>query len=109
MSELSVRFTSEETTNDSPITVSLFRLDTRTSVMPAKFELPMDDKELAEIRWYLEEYNSGPQNPMLPVFKEFMSTWKFGEEQSKRLVHPARMVLRTITLPRTDNILADHL
>lgn len=60
MPELSVRFTSDETQPDSPIQVSIFRLDAGVLTNPAPFTPPLDDAVLKEIRWYLEDYSGWP-------------------------------------------------
>ena len=43
MLELSVRFTSDEKDEASPISVSLFRPDTGTATNPAPFAPPLND------------------------------------------------------------------
>ncbi|MBM3130234.1 MAG: CHAT domain-containing protein [Chloroflexi bacterium] len=61
MSELSIRFTSENDT--APIFVSLFRPDTGVSTNPVSFAPPLTDKQLADLRWYLEEFSFWPSGP----------------------------------------------
>jgi hypothetical protein len=61
MPELSIRFTAENDT--APISVSLFRLDTGKSTNPAPFTPPLDDVQLGDIRWYLEEFSTWPTGP----------------------------------------------
>jgi len=63
MIELSVRFTSDEQDEHSPILVSLFRPDTGTATGPAPFQPPLDDAQLADLRWYLEVFASWPTGP----------------------------------------------
>ena len=63
MLELSVRFTSDEKVEDSPISLSLFRPDGGVSTNPAPFEPPLDEPELADLRWYLEVFSSWPTGP----------------------------------------------
>ncbi len=59
--ELSVRFEAE---NDAaPLLVSLFRPDNGASSPPHPFTPPLDDAQLAELRWYLEAYSSWPTGP----------------------------------------------
>ena len=61
MLELSIRFTAENDT--APISVSLFRLDTGKSTNQAPFAPPLDDVQLGDIRWYLEEFSTWPTGP----------------------------------------------
>ena len=63
MLELSVRFTSDEKVEDSPISLSLFRPDGGVSTNPAPFDPPLDDAVLADLRWYLEVFSSWPTGP----------------------------------------------
>jgi len=63
MSELSLRFTSNEKDEQSPITVSVFWQQTGVSTNPVTFAPPLGDKELAELRWYLEEFSTWPTGP----------------------------------------------
>ncbi len=63
MTELSLRFTSNETDEHSPIAVSLLRLDTGANTAPVPFTPPLDDPELAEICWYLEIYGAWATEP----------------------------------------------
>ncbi len=61
MSELSLRFTSE---NDSaPIFVSMFRPDSGASTNPVAFTPPLTDPQLVELRWYLESSWHWPTPP----------------------------------------------
>jgi len=60
MTELSIHFTSDEKDETSPINVALFRADTGNWTAPVPFEPPLDDPELAELRWYLELYPTWP-------------------------------------------------
>ena len=61
MSELSIRFTSE---NDAaPIFVSLTRVGTGTYTNPVEFTPPLDDAALADLRWYLEIFSTWPSGP----------------------------------------------
>jgi hypothetical protein len=62
--ELSIRFTvADEKAEDSPISVSLFRLDKGALTDPAPFTPPLDDAILKEIRWYLEVFSGWPTWP----------------------------------------------
>jgi tetratricopeptide (TPR) repeat protein len=61
MSELSLRFTSEN--ESAPISVSLFRPDNGASTSQVAFIPPLDDKQLADLRWYLEEFSFWPSGP----------------------------------------------
>ena len=61
MLELSVRFTADD--EESPLTVSLFRPDSGVSTAPALFSPPLDDPELANLRWYLETFSTWPIGP----------------------------------------------
>lgn len=63
MTELSIRFQSDEKDPDSPITVSLFRPDSGVSDPPRPFTPPLDDKILADIHWYLETFSLWPTGP----------------------------------------------
>ncbi len=63
MTELSIRFTSDEKDETSPINVSLFRPDTGVSTDPAPFTPPLDDDVLADLRWYLEIFAGWPTGP----------------------------------------------
>ncbi|MFQ5596374.1 MAG: hypothetical protein ACE5IY_24420, partial [bacterium] len=47
----------------SPITVSLFRPDAGTATEPAPFQPPLDDPDLADLRWYLEIFSTWPTGP----------------------------------------------
>ncbi|MBA3530818.1 MAG: tetratricopeptide repeat protein [Ardenticatenales bacterium] len=58
--ELAVHFLSEEKEEGSPITVDLFRPDKGTRSPAVTFTPPLDDKQLAEIRWYVEEFSTWP-------------------------------------------------
>ncbi len=60
MIELSLRFTSDEKIDVSPIQVSLLRLGTGVQTSPASFTPPLDDPELKDIRWYLEVFSTWP-------------------------------------------------
>ncbi|MBI5304790.1 MAG: CHAT domain-containing protein, partial [Chloroflexi bacterium] len=59
--ELSLRFTSENDT--APIFVSMFRPDFGVSTNPVSFTPPLDDKQLADLRWYLEDFSFWPSQP----------------------------------------------
>lgn len=61
--ELSIRFTSDEKDENSPISVSLFRPDSGVSTLPVPFEPPLDDAELADLGWYLEVFSGWPTGP----------------------------------------------
>src|SRR6266487_1163998 len=61
--ELSLRFTSDEKDENSPISVSLFRPDAGTMTPPALFEPPLDDAKLDDLRWYLEVFSTWPTGP----------------------------------------------
>jgi hypothetical protein len=61
MSELSLRFTSQNDTG--PIFVSLFRPDTGVSTNPVEFTPPLDDKAMDDLRWYLEAFSVWPSGP----------------------------------------------
>lgn len=61
--ELSIRFTSDERKPDSPIGVSLHRVDTGAMVGPVVFEPPLRDEVLDELRWYLETFHKWPVGP----------------------------------------------
>jgi len=61
MLELSVRFTSDEGVEDSPISVSFFRPDSGVSTSLAPFVSPLGDGELKELRWYLEQFHRWPR------------------------------------------------
>jgi len=61
--ELSIRFTSDEKDENSPISVSLFRPDSGVSTHPVPFEPPLDDAELADLGWYLEVFCVWPTGP----------------------------------------------
>ncbi len=61
--ELSIRFTADETTEDSPINVSLFRPDSGTLTDPATFTPPLDDAVLGDLHWYLEHFSTWPSGP----------------------------------------------
>jgi len=63
MLELSMRFTSDEKDQTSPIQVSFFRPDQGTSTSPQPFVPPLNDETLAEIRWYLEIFSIWPTGP----------------------------------------------
>ncbi|MGH7595143.1 MAG: hypothetical protein ACREOI_02275 [bacterium] len=63
MLEISIRFESKEKEEDSPITVSLFRPDTGTSIQQTKYQPPLDDAVLADLRWYLETFSLWPTGP----------------------------------------------
>jgi hypothetical protein len=63
MLELSVRFTSDEKDETSPIGVSLSRPDTGTATNPVPFAPPLDDANLADLRWYLEVFSGWPTGP----------------------------------------------
>src|SRR5262245_14646083 len=63
MLELSVRFTSNEIIEDSPIQVSLFRVDNGVSTAPQSFTPPLDDSVLGDLRWYLEVFSTWPTGP----------------------------------------------
>jgi tetratricopeptide (TPR) repeat protein len=59
--ELSVRFSSKD--ENAPVYVSLFRLDSGTMTERVRFRAPLDDPELADLRWYLEVFSSWPTGP----------------------------------------------
>ena len=59
MIALSVRFTSGEKDEHSPILVSLFRPDSGAATSPARFQPPLGDAQLADLRWYLEADRHG--------------------------------------------------
>ena len=61
MFELSMRFTSEN--ESAPISVSLFRPDTGVSTNPVSFIPPLNERQLIDLRWYLEEYSFWPSGP----------------------------------------------
>ncbi|MDQ2996972.1 MAG: CHAT domain-containing protein, partial [Chloroflexota bacterium] len=61
--ELSLRFTSDEKDDSSPISVALFRLDKGTYTQPVPFSPPLDDPQLADLRWYLEVFATWPTGP----------------------------------------------
>src|SRR5438093_11939313 len=61
--ELSLRFTSDEKDEQSPIGVSLFRPDAGTMTTPAPFAPPLDDAALDDLRWYLEIFSTWPTGP----------------------------------------------
>ncbi len=61
--ELSIRFTSDEKDENSPISVSLFRPDSGVSTHLVSFEPPLDDAELADLGWYLEVFWVWPSGP----------------------------------------------
>ncbi|MCB0166363.1 MAG: CHAT domain-containing protein, partial [Anaerolineae bacterium] len=61
MLELSVRFTAAD--DAAPLSVSLFRPDTGVAADPAPFTPPLDDPELADLRWYLEIFSTWPTGP----------------------------------------------
>lgn len=61
--ELSLRFTSDEKDPTSPISVALFRLDNGTYAHPTPFAPPLDDPQLADLRWYLEVFSTWPTGP----------------------------------------------
>ena len=61
--ELSLRFTSEETTEDSPINLLLFRSDTGTMTPPSPFTPPLAEPQLTDLRWYLEVFPAWPTGP----------------------------------------------
>lgn len=63
MPELSIRFTTRNDRDKGPIQASLVRLDQGTSTSPAPFKPPLDDQQLEEIRWYLEEFPHWPVGP----------------------------------------------
>jgi hypothetical protein len=48
--ELSLRYSSDEKSENSPIAVSLFRPDTGASTPPAPFTPPLDEQVLGELR-----------------------------------------------------------
>ncbi|TKJ36587.1 hypothetical protein CEE37_15010 [candidate division LCP-89 bacterium B3_LCP] len=56
--ELSIRFTSDEKKEDSPIEVSFFQPQNGTYSKSEIFDPPLDDEHLAELRWYLEEFSN---------------------------------------------------
>lgn len=61
--ELSIRFTSDERLPDSPIFVSLRRVDTGAMTEPVAFEMPLRDEVLEELSWYLEKFSLWPVGP----------------------------------------------
>ncbi|MGB0386397.1 MAG: PEP/pyruvate-binding domain-containing protein [Ardenticatenaceae bacterium] len=61
--ELSIRFTSDETKPDSPISVSLLRVDTGAMVGPVAFEVPLGEEALDELGWYLERFGKWSVGP----------------------------------------------
>lgn len=63
MLELSLRFESNEKQEDAPITVSLFRPDSGNTTQTAKYQPPLDDAVLADLRWYLETFSIWPTGP----------------------------------------------
>lgn len=64
MIELSIQFTTtDETQEDSPIRVSLFRPDSGVRTEPAAFSPPLNDKILGDIHWYLETFSTWPTGP----------------------------------------------
>lgn len=60
MIELSVRFTSDEKDQTSPIAVNLFRPDAGVATPLAPFTPPLDDGVLKELRWYPEVFPTWP-------------------------------------------------
>jgi tetratricopeptide (TPR) repeat protein len=61
--ELSLRFTSDEKDASSSISIVLFRPDNGTMTPPAPFAPPLDDPQLADLRWYLEVFSTWPTGP----------------------------------------------
>ncbi len=63
MPELSIRFTTDEQAEGTPIQVLLSRPESGASTQPAPFVAPLGDPELADLRWYLEVFASWPTGP----------------------------------------------
>jgi tetratricopeptide (TPR) repeat protein len=61
--ELSIHFTSDEKDETSPISVRLFRPDSGNWSSDVPFTPPLDDPELADLRWYLEVFTGWPSGP----------------------------------------------
>ncbi len=61
--ELSIHFTSDEKDETSPINVRLFRPDSGNWTSAVPFTPPLDDPELADLRWYLEVFTGWPTGP----------------------------------------------
>ncbi|NOZ27623.1 MAG: tetratricopeptide repeat protein [Chloroflexi bacterium] len=61
--ELIARFQSDTKDPESPITCSLHCQELYLDSEPAPFITPLTDKELAELRWYLELYWRWPTGP----------------------------------------------
>ncbi|HEX9370077.1 MAG TPA: CHAT domain-containing protein, partial [Roseiflexaceae bacterium] len=61
--ELSLRFTSDEKDENSPISIALFRPDAGTMTPPALFKPPLDEAKLDDLRWYLEVFSTWPTGP----------------------------------------------
>ena len=90
MIELSIHFTSEEKDETSPISVRLFRADTGTWTTPVGFEPPLDDPELADLRWYLEVFSGWPTGP----------DYERAERVEARLEDWGRALLKSVTPDR---------